>query len=360
MYSLLNLSSLLSAASLIAIIRAGRFHPVLVPLHIVSTWALINTHYTGLFLAAAEGLASFAYLSWQKNWKLLSLLLCSWLIVAVLWLPWLHLFMQAAGSRTASFYVSRIPDLIWPFKALFLRIPLNWMIFLSGQRVTAFAAGIYVSSFIMLAYAAYSVLKDRTDKKFYLLGLCLWALLPALGLWVMDVLENHRVVEIARYLMYTAPAIYLLAGFSLAKIPNKRYFSMLVVFHCLFAAINLTYTHTIKQREPWQDAALAVEKLVPCDELLVVSQPYDIVCLDRYLEKPRRQLGLSPAMGGEIVKSKLAKLTKFTLITAQEGESIKDMVPEEFSLTKQIDYSHGIHLRVYRLQKEVRELSAGP
>lgn len=350
MYSLLNLSALLSSASLIWIIRReeAKAFVLLLPLYAVSTWAMINTHYTGLFLAAAQGVATVFYLVWKKNWKLLGIMACAWLSVAILWLPWLKLFFQAAAARTASFYVSRIPDWIWPFKALFIRIPLNWIIFLSGQRVNAYAAGIYASSAIILIYAAFLAFKKNTGEKFYLLALWMWALLPALGLWLIDLTENHRVVEIARYLMYTAPAIYLLAGFALSKISNKRYFTALIACHCLFASANLIYTHTTKQREPWLDMAKQVEELVPVDETLVVSQHYDIACLDRYLSKPRRQLGLSPAMGADLVKSKLASMDEFALLTAQEGESIKEMVPGEFSLRKQVDLSHGLHLRLYR------------
>lgn len=350
MYSLLNLSALCSAASLIMILRSKIWLPTCfyLALHVVSTWALINTHYTGLFLAASEGVSCVCYLSWKKNWKLLGILFAAWFAVAILWLPWLPLFFQAAGSRTASFYVSRIPDFVWPFKALFLRIPLNWIIFISGQRVTAYAAGIYLSSALMLIFAAFLSFKKESEAKFDLIALWLWALLPALGLWLIDVAENHRVVEIARYLMYTAPAIYLLAGFALSKITNKRYFATLIASHCLFASLNLIYTHTTKQREPWREMAQKVEELVPEEEVLIVSQHYDIACLDRYLQKPRRQMGLSPAMGAEIVKAKLAKLNEFALLTAQEGESIKDMVPAVFNLNKQIDLSHGLHLRLYR------------
>jgi 4-amino-4-deoxy-L-arabinose transferase-like glycosyltransferase len=350
MYSLVMLLSLISTSSLLLFLRdfhkKGKIWPL--PLYTVATCAAINSHYTALFLAAAQGCATTIYLCYRKSYRQLALMTVSWLSVALLWLPWVPMFLQSAGSRKESFYVSRTPDLIWPIKTLFLRLPLNWLIFLSGQRVVAYAAGLYATSACLLLAAARSTFSRDNDKRGELLALWVWALLPALGLWLIDVVENHRVVEVARYVIYTAPAISMLAGWGLASLlPNKKVFYAVLSLHLVFAACNLFYTHTVKQREPWQQMAETVEKLVPPDEMLVISQHYDIACLDRYLPQPRLQLGMSPAMGRDVVQTKLKAFKSFALITAQDGESIKDLVPGSFKIKQQVDLSHGLHLRLY-------------
>ncbi len=353
MYSLVYLTSILSAGSLLLIVKSelkSKKELLLLPLYAISTWAMVNSHYTALFLAAAEGLVSSIFLIWWRNWRLLVLLSLAWITTALLWIPWLPMFLQSASSRKESFYVSRAADFVWPLKALFLRIPINWLIFLSGQRVFAFAAPIYLSSAAMLSSAAYYATRRQSENRNWILAFWLWVLVPALGLWFIDVLENHRVVEVSRYLMYTAPAVYILAAFGLNKLFDlKKSFAWLAALHFTFAAVNLVYLHFVPQREPWREMARILEQEIADDETLIVSQHYDIVCLDRYLTKPRIQLGMSPAMGRQAVQERLAALNlkAFALLTAQDGESIKDLISPEFQIRKQVNLSHGLHLRLY-------------
>lgn len=351
MYSLVLLCSICSAGALIGILRSGlktRKSFLWLPLYVVSTWALINSHYTALFLALAQGLSSCAYLLYRREFRLLLILLVCWILTAMLWIPWLPMFLQSAGSRKESFYVARANDLIWPFKALFVRVPLNWLYFLSGQRVYAYALGLYASSAIMLVSALYYT-RRAEEKRFELAALWIWAVLPALGLWFVDVLENHKVVEVARYLIFTAPPIFILAAYGLSRLFHRRkYFWMLTVSHLLFAGLNLYFTHSYHQREAWKEMASKVEELIAPDQVLVVSQHYDIACLDRYLKEPRRQLGASPSMGAEYLSRMLEGLNSFGLLTAQDGEAIKDLIPKEFKMKTQVDFSHGLHLRIYQ------------
>ncbi len=351
MYSLISLSSILSAASLILILKSQlqeKKSLLLLPLYAISTWAMINSHYTCLFLALVEGLAASAYLLFRRSFRVWLLLLVAWVSCLLLWLPWLDMFFSAAALRKESFYVARVPDLIWPFKAL-LRIPINWLIFLSGQRVIAYAAFLYLSSASMLAFAFHkSILEKDNEKRFELFSLWIWALAPALILYLSDLLENHKVIEVSRYLIYTQGAIFMLAGYGLSCLLKfKRAFLLLAAAHILFASVNLIYTHTVRQREPWKEMAQKVEELISPDRTLIVSQHYNIACLDRYLTTARIQKGMSPAMGKQAVAELLSTETSFALITAQEGESIKNMVPPEFRLVKQVDFAHGLHLRIY-------------
>ncbi|MBY0356725.1 MAG: glycosyltransferase family 39 protein [Candidatus Obscuribacterales bacterium] len=352
MYSLVLLCAVLSAGSLASfILQASKRAILLLVLYVLSTWALINSHYTALFLLAAEiGVASL-FLAWKKDWQKFACLIFSWLGIALLWIPWFPLFTKAAALRKESFYVARTSTWYWPLYALFIRQPINWEIFLSGQRVVAYAIPIYLTSASMLIAACHYLFKNKSTNKPAYYAFVAWALVPTSGLWLIDVMENHRVVEVARYLIYTAPAIYALAGVGLVRIIETfSWGKWLLAAHCFFACLNIVYAHNVHQKEPWRELAAAVKLECPVDKLIVVSQFYDIALLDRYLESPYKQLGLSPSMGKKEIESKLSKVDSFALITAQDGEAIKEMLPERFVLGKEINLSHGLHFRLYKAE----------
>lgn len=357
MYSLILLCSVLSTGALIYLIfRADKplSRGLFVVIYAVSTWALINGHYTSLFLLAAQSGLSALYVISRKDWKLLGWLFLSWLGIACLWLPWSALFLSAASIRKESFYVARQASWSWPFFALFIRIPINWISFLCGQRVTAYAAPVYLSSAAMLLSAAQTYWSKQKSASLTPLhwSILLWALVPAFGLWLIDVMENHRVIEVARYTIFTAPAIYILAGFGILHLWTRFSWGKWLAFvHIAFALVNLVYSHSIHQKEPWKELARTVELECKENQPIIVSQFYDIALLDRYLRSPHKQIGMSPAMGQQEIENRLSGLDSFALVTAQDGESIKDMLPKQFELVKEINLSHGLHLRLYRSQE---------
>lgn len=327
---------------------------LLAAVYAISTWALINSHYTALFVVLFQGLYGLWICFRHRSLKLFFILTCAWSAVLTLWLPWFELFRQAAAARTESFYVIRPPSLWWPFWALIARIPFNWLVFLSGKQVVAYAIPIYITSAILLAAASPLArkLQSATENDRHLLFckqfIWMWALMPPLMVWLIDVMEGHKVVEIARYLTATAPAIYLLSGYGMSALKAvRRWGPALLAVHVSCAFINNAYGHMLTQREPWKEMAALVESQVKSDEPLLISQYYDIVCLDRYLSVPRLQFGVSPALGAEHLAGLLHGHKRFWLITAQEGEAIKNMIPKQFRLSRQTDLRHALHLRLY-------------
>lgn len=335
----------------------------------ISAWAMINSHYTGLFVGCFQALLAGGWLVVTRRWALALYLGAAACAVVVLWLPWMPMFLQSAGARKESFYVTRQASLWWPFYALLVRVPVNWEVFLSGPRVGGYAIPVYVTSALSLISAAVasffaarkrwrrdggvkSGAAEQSRNGFpvpALLAVWLWAVLPAGILWFLDVLEGRKVVEIARYTIGSAPAVYILSGLGMLALARKwRKGWLLVLLHCMFCCANLYYLHTVHQREPWRDMAVEVERICKPDDLLVVSEFYNIACLDRYLTRPLRQIGASPAMGKDRVSKLLAGHSRFVLLTAQQGEFIKDLIPPEFSITERVDLRHGLHLRVYR------------
>lgn len=362
MYMLETLAALLSCASLLYLLRlglsaissSGRQRAaafVAAGIYSVSTCALINSHYTALFCALFQGLFATWLCLRAKRFRLFMWLCIAWAAVLLLWLPWLGLFKQAAAVRTASFYVARAFSWWWPIWAIIARVPFNWLVFLSGRQVVAYAVPIYITSAVFLTLSARaSVMPEKVREAGESLSLKFfwaWAIMPPLAMWLVDVLEGHRVVEISRYLIATAPAIYALAGYGAVNLPASfaRYCSYLLIVHSICAMVNNAYAHMVPQREPWKQMAALVEKHINTNEPLFVSQHYDIICLDRYLNQARVQIGISPQMGGEHVKKLVSPHQSFWLLTAQDGEAIVSLIPSDYKITKQFDTRHALHLR---------------
>jgi uncharacterized membrane protein len=364
MYCLEILLCTVSSLSLMALLFKrpvrGRL-AVLIGTYSISTWAILNTHYTAVFLVLFQGLFGVTFSLKHKDFRQFALLSAAWLLTLVMWIPWFDLFRQASAVRndTGSFYVARKPTWYWPFWGLFLRIPINWVCFMCGNRVTAFAIPVYATAVAFLAAGAkesFHLLQGKQGEEhikarvIFLLG---WALFPAIALWFMDVIESRKVIEMARYLIFTAPAIFLVCGLGLARLSeDRKLVAALVSIHVLFALVNITNYHIIHQRRPWREMAAKVEEVVKPEDVLMVSHYFNIVCLDRYLSRPVRQVGLSPQLGAERINAKIEgispKLNQFWLLTAEDGENIRDIMPQTFAVVQKIDLPHELHLRLYR------------
>jgi uncharacterized membrane protein len=321
-------------------------------IYILSTWALVNTHYTGLFVWAFEIVTGLLVAYLRKDRLLFLWWLVANLLVAGLCTPWYPLFQQAAAIRTESFYIKRASTLFWPIWALFVRIPLNWIIFLAGKKVMFFSAPIYLSALVIL-FSGFRTLWHSYKHSYLPLLLAAWCLLPALGVCLLDILESHRVVEIPRYLIGTAPAVYLIAGLGLAKLlqlGKPGYYTLF--FHALFALANITYSHIIHQREDWPQIASILSRHCETQEVVLVSQYYDIVCLDRYLDRPLRQIGISPSMGEsklkQLIERQIGSAKTFWVMAAQEGDAVFKIIPQRYSTFEGYNLPHALHLRHYK------------
>lgn len=355
MYALLQLASLLSCFSLILLLlhyERGRKRIASWLMYVFATWAVINSHYTGLFLVVYEGLLGLACALGRRSVRLLALLCAAWGGVLLLWAPWWQMFRQAAAMRTESFYVARAASLWWPFFALFLQIPINWMTILSAKGTMWFAKPLYVTSFLALAYGFRAIF--RLERRARIAGAMIigWALVPSLVLWVLDVAENHKVIEMARYVMASAPAVYVIGGLGLAALWKRRSrlgIAVVVLHFVLCAANNIAHATINHEREDWRHLAWRLSETVPADELVLVAQHYDIYCLNRYLRTPLRQVGVDTPMSAEALEQVLAGVRQFTLVTAQEGFSFASKIPARYRLVESKVFAHGPTMRRYSL-----------
>ncbi len=381
-----------------------------------SSFALINSHYTGAFLLAFHGLFGIGYCLKRRNAKLFAWMVGGWFLFLLAWMPWFGMFMQAASIKD-NFYVSREASLLWPLKGL-SRIPINWLSFLCGGRVALFAAPAYVtagllvtigvalSSSVILAgwkrkspsrkadgkasqpkrvrrnntgtvparpgrlsarlarlwerlrltvqepsfptnYPFTFFASDINYRRKLIFVLC-WALVPAAVALVLDLTGNRKTIEVSRYLISTAPAVYILAGIAALKLLRLGQTGrLLVCCHVLFVLVNYAYAHTVPQREPWREMAKIVEQRVAPDDMLLVSPHYDIVCLNRYLETPRMQVGTGPLLGNQHVYNLLTGKTRCWLLTAQEGATVSVFIPPRMKSKETIQLSHSLMLTRY-------------
>lgn len=361
MYGLVELCATLSCGLLIMLllhVARGRARVWCWAGYVVATWALINSHYTGLFLAMYEGMLGLAVAAATGSWRLLALLVAAWCMVAVLWIPWLGMFFQSAKLRTASFYVAREPSWWWPFYALFIKIPVNWINFLCGKKVEPAAIPSYVTAVISLTCGVRRIVFLRRPALAAGIMVALWALVPAVVLWVIDVIENHKVVEISRYVMATAPAVYIIAGLGFASLPMRKHALWVVpaIYFICTGTNNILHSTALPQREPWRDAAKGLQTRILPQELVLVAQWYNILCLDRYLDKPLRQVGVDTNMTPQQVDQLVKGQETFWLITAQEGEGFKNLIPPRFHEAAHTAYPHGLHVRLYRTELVPSEL----
>lgn len=395
MYSLVTLTGTLSCGFLMMLLfkpPRGWRRLLMWLAYSASVWAMINSHYTGLFVFAFQIVVALAIAIFSGRFKLTGEYVAACIVTAILWIPWFGLFRQAAALRTASFYVARAPSWWWPIFALVVRIPANWVIFLTAKQVVAWAIPAFVTSTVLLVVAVAATIgpgkinravagwsrkakrhvqpifagsvssgreacapgaaeeRGARNSLFFLWG---WAILPSVGLWLIDVVENHRVIEISRYSIGTAPAIYMLVGIGISVLNwRNNGVRLLVVAHVLFSMVqNVSCATWFYQKEPWHKMARLVEEVVPRDEVVLISQFYNITCLDRYLKVPYRQVGITPALGQAHLDGVLSKLDRFTLITAQEGESLTKMIPSKYQVVKRVNMEHALHLRMYEWRK---------
>jgi hypothetical protein len=59
-------------------------------------------------------------------------------------------------------------------------------------------------------------------------------------------------------------------------------------------------------------------------------------------------------MGAAHLSAVVDNRQRFILITAQEGEAIKQLIPDQYRETSRADWPHGLHLRVFTRTGDVQ------
>ena len=184
--------------------------------------------------------------------------------------------------------------------------------------------------------------------KWYLLS---WMIIPPVLIWILDIVECRQVLNVSRYLIATAPSVYIVCALGLASLARNRklWSALLLVYAASCLAVDVHY-QLVPQRRPWKLVAEKLEAMLHQNELVVVSEWYEVASLDRYLQHPLRQIGLSAEMGKNYIESQIkqhANLQSFVLVSAGEGHAIKTMLPPEYRQGTQIRLSHDVLITEY-------------
>jgi hypothetical protein len=155
-----------------------------------------------------------------------------------------------------------------------------------------------------------------------------------------------------RYVIATAPAVFLIGGLGLSfvwKRWGKLGLALIALHFICCAGNNIAHATVNWEREDWRHVARTLESSVPSDELVLVAQHYDIYCLDRYLRKPLRQVGVDTPMSADALEQILSGVQRFTLVTAQEGGPFSNKIPARYHLLEETKFAHGPVIRRYSL-----------
>lgn len=180
-----------------------------------------------------------------------------------------------------------------------------------------------------------------------MLYVLLWALVPALVAIALDVAGNRKTVEISRYLIGTAPAIFILAAIGAQRLWSMKRLKWVVVLHCVFLLFNYAHQHASFQREPWREMAKLIEKRVDPQELLLISPHFDMMCVNRYFTVPRLQVGTGPLLGNQHIYPLLKGRKSFWFMTAREGDCVAVMLPPWYQVAETNQLPHGLALTHY-------------
>ena len=359
MYSLELLLSLASTTALLWLLRAKETwkRATASALYAVSACGLINTHYVAIFTVAAQALYGLVLCIKRKDWHLLGWLCLSGVLTLVLWLPCFELFRKAAGARNEGFYVQNTAPVISRVINLW-RMAFNWVSFLTGTRIPAYFATIFGAAGIMVALGVKQLVAglrernqppERSMLNWYLVS---WLVVPPVLIWILDIVECRQVLNVSRYLIATAPAVYIVCALGLKSLVRNRKVcsALLLVYAASCLAVDVHH-QLVPQRRPWKLVAQKLEEMLHANELVVVSEWYEIASLDRYLQHPLRQIGLSAEMGKTYIQSQIeqhANAQSFVLVSAGEGHAIKTMLPPEYKQGAQIRLSHDVIVTEYK------------
>lgn len=263
MYSEATLFAVISMCSFYLLTQEKKFITSLI--YILSSLALIYTHYDGFFLFAAQ----LIYLIFFQK-KLLAFFLKRFLFILLFWLPWLPIFLTQlkAGSNidkylpgwrnilSLSFYKS-IP--LTFFKFSFGRIDFD------NQFIYIIVAFIIFSFFGTVLYKAIRRIKTREE-----VLVALWFVVPLACAWLISLKVP---IDQPFRILFILPAFYILLAKGLLSFKKYALF-----FHCSAIGISLIglslyYFNPKYSREDWKGASKFVLDNSTSKTLVVFAWP---------------------------------------------------------------------------------------
>ncbi len=305
--------------------------------------------------------------------------------VEVLWF-WLHprrhrRAWQGGALTLALFTLPYLPLLRWIAPLLLMKRETGFPAYSLGQMAAILFGGwtlgvsqglnggplpFYIAAFFgALALVGTAALAWR--RHFAVLArLWLWLLTPLLLLWLIS-LRGPLFTD--RYLIWTAPAFYALAGVGLATVHRFRRWSIVILLLnvAFLNGIGLCRQATIPIKPQFQLAERYIEAHRAPDELLLFQIPYNHYVVDYYAKKPLDPWAEAPFSNWKLpdgsyrvdmayVDEKMASLTAgydgVWLVYSEvalwdERELVKSWLDARWQLRDQQDYV-GVSVYYYR------------
>lgn len=230
--------------------------------YVLSSTAMIYTHYDGFFLLAAQ----VAYLFFggkgyiKKIWKYFA-------AIFLLWLPWIPQFLiqfrsglnidqYLPGWRqvlTISSYKS-IPEILLKFTL--------GRVSLSGHLVIAIPVLLGV---LLLLFQS---IKNFKDKNLQLI--LTWFIIPLVLSWLFSFkIPLNQPFR----LLYILPAFYILLSIGLQRLAKLRMFFLAALLIVSMSGLFFYYTNPINWREDWRNASQAVTKSLSANSVVLFAWP---------------------------------------------------------------------------------------
>ena len=263
MYSEATFFATLSIYSFYKLTKENKITTSLI--YILSSVALIYTHYDGFFLIATQ----LVYLGVTKK-NLLPLFLKRISFIILFWLPWLPQFLKQleAGSNINQ-YLPGWNNVLstTPYKAL----PLTFFKFSFGRIdfdnkiIYIFVAMIIFSVFGFVFFQAIRKIKKDDEKL-----IIYWLLIPLTCAMLISLkLPIYQPFRI----LFVLPAFYILLAVGILNFSKLRKIFLFTVFGISLAGLSMYYINPKYSREDWKGAANFIINNSSLDTVVIFAWP---------------------------------------------------------------------------------------
>lgn len=313
--------------------QEARMYTQLVLLVIFSSWCLMRALRNDgvlwwVLLALGAALASytsyfifpvlftmFVYVLSRKREHILRFML-SMGVVALLYLPWIGVLFSQTRAVLGAYWMERPHPLV---------IFTTLCSFFVGYSLPPFWIAVSLAVTLLMVFVLFNsvrhAFRQRDTDVEALIWLLLWGLMPLLGIYIASLV---RPIFQIRTVMTTAPAFYLLVGWGLTRVRQKKIHNVLFLPTLLMMLMSTWnfYFNPAFSKPPWRQAAAYVdEHAQPGDVALHTSTGsfLTFLCYDHDIEHIR--LPEDPVTARENAPSQF-----IISAVASPSQSVKDAV----------------------------------
>jgi len=342
MYSLLQLIIMISTYFFIRLKENDR---KVWALYVISTSAMIYTHYFGFLILIVQNLFVLFKRSEVVRLK-------KWLIlqaaIFITFLPWINYLTFSAATRSSIIWIGT-PDII-SLKQTITSLGFMFDDWFSGNFLP-FAGADYVATALIIALALLGFVRIRngrvksgiySQKKETTLLLFLWLLFPVIFIYIFSLVVYP--LFITRYFIIVSGALFILMAGGLAGIGDSRLAAALLIALISLNLLSVNHSFNTLTKEDWRGVADFLSRNAESEELVYVY-PFDYYCapLKYYNKEANFEKLYEPNLSA-------VNATSFWLVQIYNDEALKligELEKERVIIKK--DFTGG--LQVYKISR---------